>query len=58
MGSPGVAFGNTLRSQPESFEWTVNFYGINGILRTARIVTARWGSVGRNGIFVEIHRQH
>ncbi len=58
MGSPGVAFGNTLRSQPESFEWAVNFYGINGIFRTARIVTARWGSVGRNGIFVEIHRQH
>ena len=34
----------------------MNFNGIDGILRTGGIVTAGRGREGRDGVFIDIHR--
>jgi hypothetical protein len=36
----------------------MDFYGIDGILRTGGLMTAGGRGKGRNGIFIEINGQH
>lgn len=58
MRSPGVAFHDPARAKVDTLEGAMNLNGIDGILRAGGLMAAGGGGKGRNGIFIEVDREH
>lgn len=56
MSSPGMTAGDPFNSQPATLENSMLKYGLHGIDRTSRVVSATGWFQRRDGISVKIHR--
>ena len=58
MRTPGVAFQDAARAKVDPLERAMNLNGVNSILRAGGFMAAHGGGKGRNGILIEIDREH
>ena len=55
VSSPWMTTQDALAGKIYSFEWTVPFYGLDGVCRASRGVSARWREQGRNALLIKLY---